>query len=54
MAEPFGFDWGSHIYAKLVATSIYGDSETSEIGNDAIIMTVPDAPTNLEEVVEMR
>lgn len=47
---PYSFDWGSSIYAKVIATNIYGDSIESDEGNGAIITTTPDAPINLVEV----
>jgi hypothetical protein len=46
---PFNIEWGSSIYAKVIATNQYGDSEISDVGNGAIIITYPDAPLNLRE-----
>jgi hypothetical protein len=46
--------WGSSIYAKVIAHNIYGASATSIVGNGAVILTNPDAPLNLAEVVESR
>jgi hypothetical protein len=46
--------WGSNIYAKVLATNIYGDSELSDEGHEAIILTIPDAPINLAETVSAR
>jgi len=54
LASPFSLAWGSNIYAKVVAYNSYGESEISEAGNEAIILTIPDAPVMLAEVVEMR
>lgn len=54
MAAPYSFDWGAHINAKLIANNQYGSSVESDVGNGAIIMTLPDAPVNLQEVVENR
>lgn len=51
---PFGLPWASHVYAKIVASNIYGSSEQSEEGNGAIIYAVPDAPVSLSEVLEER
>lgn len=44
---PFNIDWGSSIYAKVVAGNSYGDSLVSDAGNGATILTNPDAPLNL-------
>jgi hypothetical protein len=46
--------WGSNIYAKVIAYNLYGDSLLSEAGNEAIILTIPDAPINLAETVSAR
>ena len=51
---PFSLPWGSSVYAKVVAHNYYGDSLTSVPGNGAILMTYPDAPTTLTEVVASR
>jgi hypothetical protein len=48
--EPFNLPWGSSIYVKIIAYNLYGDSFESQVGNGAIIMTIPDAPTDLVEV----
>ena len=44
---PFSLAWGSSVYAKLIATNIYGDSSNSNTGNGAIILTSPDPPLNI-------
>jgi hypothetical protein len=49
--NPFSLPWGTSVYAKVSATSIYGTSAISAAGNGAIILTVPDAPINLQNVV---
>lgn len=46
---PYNHDWGASIYAKVVAANSYGDSDPSDEGNGAIIMTQPDSPTDLTE-----
>jgi len=46
--------WGSSIYAKVIASNVYGASATSNVGNGAVILTNPDAPLNLAEVVASR
>lgn len=45
-AAPFSLPWGSSIYAKIIATNIYGSSANSDEGNGAIILTIPDTPIN--------
>jgi hypothetical protein len=42
------------VFAKVVAYNIYGDSETSDPGSEAIILTIPDAPVSLTETVSAR
>lgn len=37
------------MFAKVVATNVYGDSEQSTEGNGAVYTRVPDAPINLAE-----
>jgi hypothetical protein len=51
---PYSLEWGSSIYATVVASNIYGDSDTSVEGNGAMITTSPDAPTNFAEVFAQR
>jgi len=51
---PFDHPWGASIYAKIVAYNVYGYSDESSVGNGAIILTAPDAPLNVAEVVSMR
>jgi hypothetical protein len=48
-SSPYDFDWGSSIFAKAIATNIYGDSLESAEGNGAVITTTPDKPINLIE-----
>lgn len=48
--SPYNLAWGSSIYAIVSAQNIYGTSIDSEAGNDAVILTVPDAPINLANV----
>jgi hypothetical protein len=49
-AAPYLLPWGSHVYAKIIATNAYGDSLESEAGDGAQILTVPDAPIGLSDV----
>lgn len=53
-SSPYDLPWGSSVYAKVIATNIYGDSIESLEGNGAVITTTPDAPINLAEVYEQR
>ena len=50
---PYHHPWGSHIYARVIATNIKGNSIISPKGNDGIILTLPDAPTDLANVPEV-
>jgi hypothetical protein len=50
ITNPFSLPWGSSVYAKITATNAYGNSEESDSGNGAIILTEPDAPINLVDV----
>lgn len=54
MDAPFSLDWGDSVHAKIVAYNVYGDSEESDVGNGAVIFTMPDKPINLAEVVAER
>jgi hypothetical protein len=51
---PYSLEWGSSIYAKVIATNTYGDSIESLEGNGAIITTTPDVPTSVIEVYASR
>lgn len=53
-ASPFSLSWGSSVYAKVLATNIYGNSQVSSEGNGAIITTTPDAPIDLAENTSLR
>ena len=44
---PFEIPWATSVWATVMAENIYGKSGTSEPGNGATIVTVPDAPLNL-------
>ena len=47
-AEPYNLPWGSHIFARVIATNVIGESLPSDEGNGAQILTNPDAPLNLQ------
>jgi hypothetical protein len=53
-STPYDLPWGSSIYAKVIATNLYGDSLESLEGNGAVITTTPDAPINLVENYSQR
>ena len=53
-AAPYNLDWGTSVFAKVIASNIYGNSLASLEGNGAVITTTPDAPTALVEVYEQR
>lgn len=46
-AAPFFLDWGASVYAKIIAGNIVGYSPDSQVGNGAVILTVPDQPINV-------
>jgi len=48
---PYSLPWGSEVFAKVIAYNDYGDSLVSEPGSGAIILTVPDKPVDLVEVI---
>lgn len=52
-ASPFSLDWGDSVNIKVVATNIVGNSLESSVGNGAIILTRPDAPTTLANDVSL-
>ena len=47
MAAPFSLNWGSSVFATIQTINIVGNSDVSEPGNGAILITNPDAPVNL-------
>lgn len=51
---PFSLEWGSSIFAKVVAINLYNRSVESPEGNGAVIITYADKPTNLSEVILAR
>ena len=50
LVDTFGLEWGSSVYANVIATNVYGDSTQSADGNGAVIVTTPGTPTGLDEV----
>lgn len=54
MSTPFNLPWGTDVSAKVVAYNAYGDSQESDIGGGAVIVTYPDPPVNLSENVQTR
>lgn len=53
-AAPFNLPWGNLVYAKIEATNAYGDSGPSDAGCCARLVTNPDPPINLQEVLSGR
>jgi len=53
-ASPFSLEWGSSVFAKVVAINSYGNSDASAEGNGAVITTNPDAPVSLAENTSLR
>jgi hypothetical protein len=54
ISSPYSIEWGSDIYAKVIALNVYGASIASDAGNGAKIITNPDAPLNLAEDYSLR
>lgn len=52
--DPYLLPWASSIYAKVVATNLYGDSQASNEGNGGIIYSIPDEPVSLAEDYSQR
>jgi hypothetical protein len=48
LEAPFNLDWGSSIYAIVSASNSKGESVFSNEGNGAVILTNPDAPTDIQ------
>jgi len=46
--------WGSSIYAKIVSYNFFGYSKESAVGNGAVILTYPDPPLNVAEIISER
>jgi hypothetical protein len=49
VADPFLLQVGDSIWANVVASNLYGDSDVSVDGNGALVALVPDAPVNLQK-----
>lgn len=49
LAAPYNVDGGDHIWAKVTASNVYGESDLSAEGNGAYYMREPDAPISLSE-----
>jgi hypothetical protein len=54
MSAPFNLNWGASVYAKIVATNVYGSSTESAAGNGAVLITYPDCPVNFGEDITLR
>lgn len=50
----FQHTWGSSISAKVIAYNLYGYSDSSVLGNGAVILTYPDAPVSVAETISDR
>lgn len=53
-STPFLLEWGDSVFAKVIATNLYGDSVESVEGNGAYITINPDPPTSLVEDYSQR
>lgn len=49
LATPYNVDGGDHIYGKVSAINVYGESAESIEGNGAYYTRVPDAPLDVQE-----
>jgi hypothetical protein len=49
-AAPYNLVFGDSVFARVTAINYYGESIESDFGNGAIILLVPDAPINLQDV----
>ena len=47
--SPFDLTWGDHVFAKVKAINVVGESAFSELGNGAHLITLPDKPINLAD-----
>ena len=54
IVAPFELPWGSSVFAKVLATNSKGSSTLSNGGNGAIIVTYPDPPINVSEVLSVK
>lgn len=52
-SAPFNLIEGDHVYVKIYASNVYGDSVYSAVGNGASIWVVPDAPLFLVNNAEV-
>jgi hypothetical protein len=50
----YGLNWGSSIYVKVIAYNSYGNSLYSDVGNGAVLMTIPSPQVNLAETTSLR
>jgi hypothetical protein len=54
LAAPYNLEWGSSVFAKVIAKNTFEQSEESSEGDGAFILTFPDEPTSVAEVEEDR
>ena len=50
---PYNLEYNDSIWARVIATNIFGDSQESNSGNGAVVYVVPDAPINLVKNIEL-
>jgi len=51
--DPFNLVIGDHIYVKVIAVNAFGESINSNVGDGAEVLSVPDAPVNVINVIEV-
>lgn len=49
-SSPYNLAWGQSVWATVTAHNIIGSSEMSDAGNGSVILVVPDAPINLQNL----
>lgn len=50
----YGKQWGTSVYASVVAVNIYGASVNSPLSSPTVLMTNPDPPLSLTENTSLR
>lgn len=53
-SAPFNLNWGASVTVQVRAINAYGNSLYSLSGNGGILMTNPDSPIGITEVISLR
>jgi len=51
-SAPFYLTWGSTVIVRITASNINGNSVVTTSGSGAVILTYPDAPVNLQTLIQ--